>query len=110
MKVTRVETANGTWPHQYGKTTALSVEYTTSLTGSMRGLFDALEASHRADLDRRLVRLANDLGRLEPHVRHGFHVVQQVLETAGITIPQPVRPPIELPVHPSAHGPSKCRR
>lgn len=87
------------WPHQYGKTAALSVEYTTPFTSVMRGLFDALEASHQADLNRRLARLARDLGRFVPHVRHDFHAVQQVLEAAGITdgygritIPQPVRP------------------
>ncbi|MFF3928597.1 hypothetical protein [Streptomyces hirsutus] len=99
------ESAVITWPHQYGKTAALrSVTLEASLTGDTRGLFDALLVGHRAHLDRRLRRLATDLGRWVPHVRHDFHKVQHVLEEAGIgdgygrlTIPQPVRPPVEQP-------------
>lgn len=94
------ESAVLAWPHQYGKT-AFAFELTVPFTSSMRGLFDALDASYQAALDRRLVRLADDLGRFLPHVRHDFHAVQQVLETAGvldgygrITIPQPIRPSI----------------
>ncbi|MFD5656956.1 hypothetical protein [Streptomyces hirsutus] len=99
------ESAVITWPHRYGKTAALrSVTVEAPLTGDTRALFDALLAGHRAHLDRRLRRLATDLGRWVPHVRHDFHKVQHVLEEAGIgdgygrlTIPQPVRPPIEQP-------------
>ncbi|MEU4172130.1 hypothetical protein AB0F46_35265 [Streptomyces sp. NPDC026665] len=87
---------------QYGNTTSFTVE--APLTGTMRALFDALTTCHRAHLDRRLLRIAEDLGQWEPHVRRDFSAVQQVLEAAGIgdgygrlTIPQPVRPPIEPP-------------
>ncbi|RSR98054.1 hypothetical protein EF913_28400 [Streptomyces sp. WAC04189] len=97
------ETAVIAWPYRHGKTAALaSVE--ASLTGGMRSLFDALTAGWQASLDRRLRRLADDLGLWEPAVRHEFQQVQQVLEGAGIgdgygrlTIPQPVRPPVDTP-------------
>ncbi|MFF9269117.1 hypothetical protein [Streptomyces rochei] len=98
------ETAVIAWPYQHGKAAALaSVE--ASLTDGMRSLFDALTAGWQASLDRRLRRLADDLGLWEPAVRHEFQQVQQVLEGAGIgdgygrlTIPQPVRPPVDTPV------------
>ncbi|MEU9149175.1 hypothetical protein AB0D59_01145 [Streptomyces sp. NPDC048417] len=90
------------WPYQYGKSAAVSL--TAQVTSSMRAMFDALFVDHRARLDRRLRRLADDLGRWEPHVHRDFHTVQQILEDAGIgdgygrlTIAQPVRPPVELP-------------
>ncbi|MFC7906439.1 hypothetical protein [Streptomyces nigra] len=98
------ETAVITWPRQYGKTAAFTASIDVPLTDGLRALFAALDASHRASLDQRLRRLADDLDRWEPHVRYDFHRVQQVLEDAGIgdgygrlTIPQPVRPPIEPP-------------
>lgn len=98
------ESAVLVWPRQYGKTAALTTTLETPLTGSMRALFDALLAGHRARLDRRLRRLARDLDAWEPHVRLDFQRVQQVLEDTGVgdgygrlTIPQPVHPPIEPP-------------
>ncbi|MFE9684146.1 hypothetical protein [Streptomyces sp. NPDC006285] len=100
------ESAVLAWPHRHGKT-AFTFELSAPFTSSMRGLFDALDASYQADLDRRLVRLADDLGQFEPHVRHDFNAVQRVLEDAGVldgygrvTIPQPVRPPVEPPTVP----------
>ncbi|MFF9279549.1 hypothetical protein [Streptomyces griseosporeus] len=99
------ETALIAWPRQHGKTTAFTWTLDAPLTGSVHTLFDAFLARHQAGLDRRLRRLARDLGQWEPQVRHDFHAVQQVLEAHGIgdgygrlTIPQPVRPPIEPPV------------
>ncbi|MDT6983720.1 hypothetical protein ACFSUJ_12100 [Streptomyces lusitanus] len=97
------DTAVLTWPHQYGKT-ALTTTVEVPLTDGLRSLFDALTAGHDRELDRRLRRLAKDLDAWEPHVRHDFQRVQQVLEDHGIgdgygrlTIPQPVHPPIEPP-------------
>lgn len=99
------ESAVIAWPHQYSKTAALTtVTVEAPLTGDTRALLDALLAGHRARLDRRLHRLADDLGLWEPAVRVQFHAVERVLEEAGIgdgygrlTIPQPVRPPVSAP-------------
>ncbi|MET9140534.1 hypothetical protein [Streptomyces parvulus] len=92
------------WPVRYGKT-AFTASIDAPLTDGLRALYDALAAGHQKGLDRRLGRLADDLGLWEPVVRRQFGEVQQVLEQAGIgdgygrlTIPQPVRPPIEPPV------------
>ncbi|MFF9043308.1 hypothetical protein [Streptomyces parvulus] len=91
------------WPVQYGKT-AFTASIDVPLTDGLRALYDALVAGHQASLDRRLRRLADDLRLWEPVVRRQFGEVQQVLEDAGIgdgygrlTIPQPVRPAVELP-------------
>lgn len=93
-----------TMPCQHSITTGFATTVEASRTGDLRALFDALSAAHSAGLDRRLLLLADDLGRWEPHVRHDFHAVLQVLEDAGVadgygrlTIPQPVRPPVEPP-------------
>ncbi|MEV6124400.1 hypothetical protein AB0M23_28485 [Streptomyces sp. NPDC052077] len=81
-------------PYRYGKSAAL-----TNGTRMRSPLSDVLAAGrHQAVLERRLARLADDLGQWEPHVRHDFRTVQQVLEDHGIgdgrlTIHQPVRPP-----------------
>ncbi|MEU2780565.1 hypothetical protein [Streptomyces sp. NPDC007110] len=99
------ETAVLAWPHQHGKAAlTASIGIDVPLTDGLRSLFDALAAAHSRALGRRLRRLADDLGQWEPHVRHDFHRVQRVLEDHGIgdgygrlTIPQPVRPPIEPP-------------
>ncbi|MEV5368969.1 hypothetical protein AB0N12_06350 [Streptomyces albogriseolus] len=99
------ETAVLAWPHQHGKATlTASIDVEVPLTDGLRSLFDALAAAHNRELDRRLRRLADDLGQWEPHVRLDFQRVQRVLEDHGIgdgygrlTIPQPVRPHIEPP-------------
>ncbi|WP_320784158.1 hypothetical protein [Streptomyces sp. CRN 30] len=99
------ETTVIAWPYGHGKTAAaLTASIDVPLTGSMRALFDTLLAGHRAHLDRRLRRLADDLGQWEPCVRRDFAAVQQVLEVHGITdgygrltVPQPVRPPVQPP-------------
>ncbi|MBU5946769.1 hypothetical protein [Streptomyces sp. PAM3C] len=99
------ETAVLAWPHQHGKAAhTVSIDIEVPLTDGLRSLFDALAAAHSRELGRRLRRLADDLGQWEPHVRVDFQRVQQVLEDHGIgdgygrlTIPQPVRPPIEPP-------------
>ncbi|MCF2130156.1 hypothetical protein L1I79_27540 [Strepomyces sp. STD 3.1] len=97
------ETTLADWPVQYGKT-AFTASIDVPLTDGLRALYDALAAGHQKDLDRRLRRLADDLGLWEPVVHRQFGEVQQVLEQAGIgdgygrlTIPQPVRPPVEPP-------------
>ncbi|MGW2170380.1 hypothetical protein ACWC1C_07590 [Streptomyces sp. NPDC001705] len=97
------EAAPADWPVRYGKT-AFTASIDVPLTDGLRALYDALAFGHQRDLDRRLGRLADDLGLWEPVVRRQFGEVQQVLEQAGIgdvygrlTIPQPVRPPIEAP-------------
>ncbi|CAL9598590.1 hypothetical protein [Streptomyces sp. enrichment culture] len=84
--------------------TSLPATVQASIDQGLHALTDAIAAVCERDLDRRLLRLADDLGRWEPHVRLEWHQVQQVLEDAGIadgygrlTIPQPVRPPIEPP-------------
>ncbi|MFG2679215.1 hypothetical protein [Streptomyces sp. NPDC048392] len=94
-----------TMPCEHGDTAGFTTTVEASLTGDLRALFDALTAAHQADLDRRLLRLADDLGLWEPVVRRQFQGVQYVLEEAGaadgygrLTISQPVRPPIEPPV------------
>ncbi|MEU8555929.1 hypothetical protein AB0C80_18335 [Streptomyces anthocyanicus] len=93
-----------TMPCQHSTIAGFTTTVEASLTGDLRALFDALTAAHSADLDRRLLRLADDLGRWEPRVRLEWHQVLQILEDAGVadgygrlTIPQPVRPPIEPP-------------
>lgn len=94
-----------TMPCQHGDNAGSTTNVEASLTGDLSSLFDALTTAHSADLDRRLLRLADDLGLWEPIVRRQFQAVQYLLEVAGIadgygrlTIPQPVRPPIEPPV------------
>ncbi|MGC4918671.1 hypothetical protein [Streptomyces albogriseolus] len=99
------ETAVLAWPHQHGKAAfTASIDVDVPLADGLRSLFDALAAAHGRALGQRLRRLADDLGQWEPHVRHDFHRVQQVLVDHGIgdgygllTIPQPVHPPIEPP-------------
>ncbi|MFJ2515586.1 hypothetical protein ACIPEL_36215 [Streptomyces griseoviridis] len=93
------ESAVLAWPLS-GQTVSLDVPRDDRL----RALFDALAVAHQADLELRLLRLANDIGHYEPHVRYEFTAVQQILKDAGIsdgygrlTLRQPVRPPVELP-------------
>ncbi|MFJ2007033.1 hypothetical protein [Streptomyces chartreusis] len=95
------------WPLQDVPVVCTTVE--VNLSASMRALFDALLSSHRADLERRLHRLAEDLGRWVEQVRHDFEQVLAVLEAAGVadgygrlTIAQPVRPPVQVPAVPYA--------
>ncbi|MEV8124808.1 hypothetical protein AB0P07_11945 [Streptomyces sp. NPDC085944] len=101
--VVRGKVPGVTMPCQHG-TTSFSATVQASIDDGLRTLTNAIAAVCERDLDRRLLRLADDLGRWEPHVRLEWHQVQQVLEDAGIadgygrlTIPQPVRPPIEPP-------------
>ncbi|MDX5570264.1 hypothetical protein PYK79_52905, partial [Streptomyces sp. ID05-04B] len=98
------ESAVIAWPQQYGKTHHITAAFDPSSTGAMRRLFEALLT---ARLDRRLRRLARDLGRREATVRRQFEQVQTVLERTGIgdgfgqlTIAQPVRPPLDPPAVP----------
>ncbi|WP_435218376.1 hypothetical protein [Streptomyces sp. bgisy034] len=95
------------WPFQDVPVVSTTVE--VNLTDTMHALFDALLSSHRADLERRLHRLAEDLGRWVEQVRHDFDQVLAVLEAAGIadgygrlTVTQPVRPPVQVPAVPRA--------
>ncbi|MEV1063409.1 hypothetical protein [Streptomyces sp. NPDC050263] len=91
-----------TWPQQFGKT-AFTIDIPFS--GALRQCFEPLFAAARARKDRRLARLAGQLGRNLGAMRHQFDTVVRVLEAAGIadgygnlTIPQPVRPPVQPPV------------
>lgn len=94
------------WPRQYGKQ-AFTLEFEGPLKEGARELFEQIFASIRARQDLMLARLARELGIWPEAARRQFDAVQKVLETAGIgdgygqlTIPQPVRPPIALPVVP----------
>lgn len=92
-----------TWPRQSGKTSirqALQSTLTHQLpmTDGMRRLADYVVAAADAARERRLRRLAAELGMPLAVVRGRFHSVQQVLEDTGIgdgygqlTIPQPVQ-------------------
>jgi hypothetical protein len=88
------------WPRQYGRRT-IAVEIPLPRgAGRLEALLAAV-----AGRDRRLARLARDLGRDVRTVRAQFRQVQQVLTAAGVcddfgrlTLSQPVRPPDQTPV------------
>jgi hypothetical protein len=90
-----------TWPRQHGKARLRGeLEVTFQPTEQMRRAFAQIEQRRT----RRLRRLARDLSLPLVLVRSRFNAVGQVLEAAGVgdgygglTIPQPVRPPIPLP-------------
>ncbi|MDT7847231.1 hypothetical protein [Streptomyces justiciae] len=87
-----------TWARQHGKSSGV-------LTAALEPpLVDAVFAEHRAHRDRRIRRIADDLGLWPETARHQFDEVQRVLEAAGVgdgygrlTIPQPVRLPVPPP-------------
>ncbi|MFJ3794971.1 hypothetical protein ACIPSJ_01645 [Streptomyces sp. NPDC090088] len=99
----RLHTPELVWPYQYGKGT-VEVAFDGPVTRSLRTLFEPLFLAADVWQERRLARIAEDLG-LHPRVaRLQFDGVRRVLEAAGIgdgygrlTIRQPVRPPVELP-------------
>lgn len=91
------------WPRQSGKS-AFTIEATFQQTDAMKSLFAWVDAHVRARQQATVARLADELGWSEPLVRRQFDAVQDVLEAAGIgdgygglTIPQPVRPPVPTP-------------
>jgi len=92
------------WPKQYGKT-AFTIE--APFSSALRACFEPLFAAARARQDRRLARLARQLGLYPEAVRLQLDAVLRILEAAGIadgygnlTIRQPARPPIPPPVVP----------
>lgn len=93
------------WPRQYGKTRLRGgLEVTFQPTDQMRRAFGRLHAQIERRRTRRLLRLARDLSLPLFLVRSRFNAVERVLEASGIgdgygglTIPQPVRPLVQLP-------------
>ncbi|MEU6376777.1 hypothetical protein [Streptomyces sp. NPDC046909] len=96
-----------TWARQYGKSAGvLTATIEASLTG-IHTLVDSLFANHQAQRDRRVRRLADDLGLWPETARSQFDAVERVLEAAGVgdgygrlSLTQPVRPPVPPPVVP----------
>jgi hypothetical protein len=93
------------WPRQHGKTRLRGeLEVTFQPTDQMRRAFGLLNAQIEQRRTRRLLRLARDLSLPLFLVRSRFDAIDQVLEASGVgdgygglTIPQPVRPPVPLP-------------
>ncbi|MDX2520563.1 MULTISPECIES: hypothetical protein [Streptomyces] len=93
------------WPRQHGKSQLRGeLQVTFQPTDQMRRAFGRLNAQIEQRRTRRLLRLARDLSLPLFLVRSRFNAVERVLEASGIgdgygglTIPQPVRPPVQLP-------------
>ncbi|MGY1498571.1 hypothetical protein ACW4TU_18560 [Streptomyces sp. QTS52] len=91
------------WPRQHGKS-ALTLEATFHQTDGLRDLFARVDAHVHARRQTTVTRLADEFHRPRFLVRRQFDAVQDVLEQAGIgdgygglTIRQPVRPPVPAP-------------
>ncbi|WP_328439341.1 hypothetical protein OHA71_23675 [Streptomyces sp. NBC_00444] len=94
------------WPHQNGKRTVFSMELTFEgpSHGALMKVFEPFLGAALASRERRVARLAADLGLYRETARHQYDEVLRVLEAAGVadgygrlTISQPVRPPIPAP-------------
>lgn len=93
------------WPRQTGKgALAFRLEASFQITDRMRRPWGALDALIEEQRTRRHLRLARDLCLPLFLVRSRFNAVDQVLEASGIadgygglTLAQPVRPPVQLP-------------
>ncbi|MCX4993818.1 hypothetical protein [Streptomyces longwoodensis] len=99
------------WIRTYGRGASLTATFTAPLTGGLRDLFNRLHAEQRAARDRRIHRLAEDLGMWPDHTLWQFESIEDLLERAGVgdgfgqlTIPQPVQP---LPAPTSWRWPSQ---
>ncbi|MFF8485194.1 hypothetical protein [Streptomyces antibioticus] len=96
------------WPRKYGKRLLLETEFTTEpVSNRFIDFIERMYAETRARQDRRLARLARELGLWPAAVRHQYNAVVRVLEATGhadgygnLTIPQPARPPVLPPAVP----------
>lgn len=99
-------TATAVWSRQFGKRAVLRTEFTFEGPGHdvLMKVFEPLFAAARASTERRVARLAADLGLHAETARRQFNQVLHVLEAAGVVdgygrlaIAQPVRPPVQVP-------------